>query len=329
MGFGSTPGYSCDLNLFAQLKERRRPKTVHIVRLHLLIEGVPLRALEAVFIEDCGQGGDRSSDLLERSTEWSLDVGFDQGRQIFKRSRSDPIYRCQDLIGDVFAALLERRQQPRSDRLIDSGAQRTPVIDVLLLIRALILWFRGWWITHNNSRNSPSFWSNDPQAIGMFPRRIEPGPGQESVWDFPRPPRLERTDARIVVRAGEHLLADTTGASRVLETSQAPAFYLPRHDVNTDLLKPSVARSYCEWKGEARYFDFAGPDQSIDRVAWTYDRPTEAFTKIAGHLAFYAQKLTCSVDGEEVDPNEGTFYGGWVTSSVVGPFKGIDGSTFW
>lgn len=163
----------------------------------------------------------------------------------------------------------------------------------------------------------------------MRPQRIEPGPGQESVWDYPRPPRLESSDAHILVKLGDRTVAETKRALRVLETSQPPAFYLPLDDVDTSLLQPSLGRSFCEWKGEASYFDLAADGQSIDQVAWFYDTPTAPFAEIEDHVAFYAQKLTCSVDGEEVAGNDGSFYGGWITSKVVGPFKGGVGSQWW
>ncbi len=161
----------------------------------------------------------------------------------------------------------------------------------------------------------------------MRPQRIEPGPGQESVWDYPRPPRIDPTDAHVRVLHGDVVVADTTSAVRILETSQPPAFYIPRSDVNMAMLTPSLGRSFCEWKGEATYFDLAG--SRIEQVAWTYEAPNEDFTSITQYLAFYAQKLACSVDGEPVDPNEGSFYGGWITSKVVGPFKGSPGSAWW
>lgn len=157
----------------------------------------------------------------------------------------------------------------------------------------------------------------------MRPQRIEPGPGQESVWDYPRPPASAPTDAHVVVAYDGITIADTRSAIRVLETSQPPAFYIPRHDVQMDLLAPALGRSFREWKGEAAYFDLAGT--SLEQVGWTYEHPTDEFESISHHLAFYAQKLQCSVDGEIVDPNEGSFYGGWITSKVVGPFKGSPG----
>ena len=163
----------------------------------------------------------------------------------------------------------------------------------------------------------------------MRSQRIEPGPGQESVWDYPRPPRLEPSTAHIVVAHGDSVIADTTRSLRILETSQPPAFYVPIADVDMDVLQPSRGRSFCEWKGEATYFDLATVHPTIEQVAWCYENPSERFSEVRGHLAFYAQKLTCSVDGEEVVANEGRFYGGWITSAVVGPFKGGAGSQWW
>ncbi len=167
----------------------------------------------------------------------------------------------------------------------------------------------------------------------MRPPRIEPAPGQESVWDYPRPPRCEPTSAAITVSYNGSTIADTTNAVRVLETSQPPAFYIPRQDINFEFLTPSPARSFCEWKGEASYYDLnpevTGHGIHIDQISWTYLAPNPAFESITNHLAFYAQKLTCTVDGEEVNSNEGTFYGGWITSKVVGPFKGGPGSAWW
>lgn len=163
------------------------------------------------------------------------------------------------------------------------------------------------------------------------PQRIEPGPGQESVWDYPRPPRVERTAARVrVVHAG-HVVAETTAAWRVLETSQPPGFYLPAADVDASLLVASATHTFCEWKGVASYVDLAVPGAPVVADAgWTYPEPTPAFAPIAGHLAFYPQRVdACFVDGEQVDANEGSFYGGWITSTVVGPFKGGAGSWGW
>lgn len=163
----------------------------------------------------------------------------------------------------------------------------------------------------------------------MRPERIEPQPGQESVWDYPRPPRIDPSTEHVVVAFNGHVIAETVNALRVLETSQPPAYYIPSGDVRFGGLQRSEALSFCEWKGEASYFDLVVPDARIDQVGWTYEHPSPAYAALAGHVAFYAQKLDCSVDGEAVVPNEGSFYGGWVTSKVVGPFKGVPGSNWW
>jgi uncharacterized protein (DUF427 family) len=164
----------------------------------------------------------------------------------------------------------------------------------------------------------------------MRPQRIEPGPGQESVWDYPRPPRIEPTDEHVVVRHGGVVVADTRRAHRVLETSQPPSYYLPAEDVDTDLLVPVSRQTFCEWKGVASYFDVVAGPVVAPAAAWTYRSPTDAFAALADHIAFYPQLLDeCLVDGERVQPNEGGFYGGWVTSRVVGPFKGAPGTRHW
>lgn len=163
----------------------------------------------------------------------------------------------------------------------------------------------------------------------MSIQRVEPGPGQESVWDYPRPPRLEVTDRHLVVAFGGEVVAETSRAHRVLETSQPPAYYVDPADVRTDRLRPSTRRTFCEWKGQASYFDVVVGDAVAESAVWTYPTPVPAFEAIRGHLAFYAQLLDCSVDGEAVVGNEGTFYGGWITSHVVGPFKGGAGTAHW
>ncbi len=164
----------------------------------------------------------------------------------------------------------------------------------------------------------------------MKPTRIEPGPGQESVWDYPRPPIVEATSARLVVRFGGVTVAETTAGLRVLETSQPPAYYVPPGDVALEHLEPSPHRTFCEWKGQARHLDVRVGDRRSERAAWTYDDPSERFAAIEGFLAFYPQRVdACSVDGEEVQGNAGDFYGGWITSKVVGPFKGGPGSSGW
>lgn len=163
-----------------------------------------------------------------------------------------------------------------------------------------------------------------------LPQRIEPGPGQESVWDYPRPPKVEPTPDHVVVVHRGVTIADSTAAFRVLETSQPPAFYLPPADVAVGHLVPSTHRTFCEWKGTASYFDLRVADDVVRDAAWTYLDPMPDFSVVTGYVAFYAQRVdACYVDGERVLANDGSFYGGWITSKVVGPFKGAPGTLHW
>ncbi len=162
------------------------------------------------------------------------------------------------------------------------------------------------------------------------PQPIPPGPGQESVWDYPRPPRLERTSKRIRVVADGVTLADTTRALRVLETSHPPTYYLPPEDVRTALLTPAQGSSFCEWKGRAEYHDVLIGSRRIERVAWSYPYPTPGFEELRDCLAFYLPALDAGfVDDERARPQPGGFYGGWITSDLAGPFKGEPGSEGW
>jgi uncharacterized protein (DUF427 family) len=170
-------------------------------------------------------------------------------------------------------------------------------------------------------------------AAGSAPRppRIEPGPGQESAWDYPRPPRVEPVPERIRIVAGGIEIAATSAAQRVLETAGAPVYYLPPADVRTDVLVPAGRTTTCEWKGEAHYWSLRLPDgRVVPNAAWSYDRPLPGYEAIAGHLAFYASAVDEAwVGGELATPQPGHFYGGWVTSRIVGPFKGGPGSFGW
>ena len=153
----------------------------------------------------------------------------------------------------------------------------------------------------------------------------------ESVWDYPRPPRLERVDWRIrVVHAGVTVV-DAPWALRVLETSQPPAYYVAPEHVRLEHLRPVEGRhTYCEWKGVASYADVVVGDVVAPAAAWSYPTPTAPFADIAGYWAFYAQALDeCRVDDERVEPNPGSFYGGWITANVTGPFKGAPGTSHW
>jgi uncharacterized protein (DUF427 family) len=156
------------------------------------------------------------------------------------------------------------------------------------------------------------------------------GPGQESVWDYPRPPRLERTDALLEVVLGGEVVAATREGWRVLETSHPPTYYLPRAAFADGVVRPAAGSSWCEWKGQASYFDLVTPARTAPRVAWTYPQPSPGYAEIAGALAVMAGQVdACRVDGEVVTAQPGGFYGGWITDAVVGPFKGGPGSAGW
>jgi uncharacterized protein (DUF427 family) len=164
----------------------------------------------------------------------------------------------------------------------------------------------------------------------MRPRRVEPDPGQESVWDYPRPPAVDRTTEHVTVTVGGEIIADTRRPIRILETSQAPGYYLHPDDVRTDLLVPGTARTHCEWKGAATYWTVVVGDHHAVDAGWSYPAPTERYVAITDHIAFYPQRTDlCTVDGEVVDANDGSFYGGWITSKVTGPFKGAAGTLGW
>lgn len=164
----------------------------------------------------------------------------------------------------------------------------------------------------------------------MEPRRSAPGPGQESVWDYPRPPRVEASTRLVRVEFGGRVVAETRRARRVLETSHPPVFYIPPEDVRGEFLERSPRSSFCEWKGGAIYWTLVvGPRRAID-AAWSYPDPTPAFATIRDHLAFYPSRVdACFVDDERIRAQEGDFYGGWITSEIVGPFKGGPGSRGW
>lgn len=160
--------------------------------------------------------------------------------------------------------------------------------------------------------------------------RITPGPGQESVWDYPRPPRLELAGRTLRIEVGDRVLAETTRGLRVLETSHPPTYYFPPEDVDESLLVQIERTTFCEWKGSAAYVDVLVGEVRRPGAGWRYLRPTPDFQALTGHYAFYAQMMdACFVDGERAEPQPGEFYGGWVTSHVVGPFKGIPGSRGW
>jgi uncharacterized protein (DUF427 family) len=162
-------------------------------------------------------------------------------------------------------------------------------------------------------------------------KRIEPGPEQESVWDYPRPPRLEESKKHIKVIFNGVVIAETERAKRILETSHPPVYYIPPEDVKLEhYFSMTPHTTFCEWKGAASYFTITVGDKTATNVAWFYQHPTHPYETLANHVAFYPSKMdACFVDNEHVQAQEGDFYGGWITSEVVGPFKGGAGTFGW
>ncbi len=160
--------------------------------------------------------------------------------------------------------------------------------------------------------------------------RIAPQPGQESVWDYPRPPRVEPSRAVVEIRFGGQLIVSTSAAVRVLETSHPPVYYLPLDDFAPGVLVPVSGTTHCEFKGAASYFDVVAGGSRTPRGAWTYPTPVRGYEDLASRAAIYPSQMDeCTVDGERVHSQEGDFYGGWITAAVVGPFKGAAGTWGW
>jgi uncharacterized protein (DUF427 family) len=156
----------------------------------------------------------------------------------------------------------------------------------------------------------------------------EPQPGQESVWDYPRPPALVTCSNDILVGDAGQPVAHTTQALRVLETASPPTYYLPSAAVDWNLLEQLDQQSWCEWKGRATYWGLAA-DPTAGAVGWTYQEPHQSFAAIDGHISFYPARIACYIDGERVTPQAGGFYGGWITSNLAGPMKGEPGTGHW
>lgn len=164
----------------------------------------------------------------------------------------------------------------------------------------------------------------------MRPKPEPAAPGQESVWDYPRPAIAQPCAARIMIEHRGVIVADSRRTVRTLETSHPPSYYIPRDDIAPGVLRRAQGSSFCEWKGAATYWDVVLDGIVLPRVGWSYASPTPGFAMLRDHVAFYAAPFDrCSVDGETVVPQPGGFYGGWITSVVAGPFKGIPGSTGW
>ncbi|MGJ7511443.1 DUF427 domain-containing protein [Variovorax sp. GT1P44] len=161
------------------------------------------------------------------------------------------------------------------------------------------------------------------------PFATAPGPGQQSVWDFPRPPRIDPEEREVTVHLGDVAIARTRSALRVCETASPPTWYLPQADVQMMLLQPTAGASHCEWKGEARYAAIVISGARLDGSAWFYPAPSPGYEALRGHIAFYPQELDCRVDGVRVRSQPGRYYGGWITPELVGPFKGEPRSEAW
>jgi len=162
------------------------------------------------------------------------------------------------------------------------------------------------------------------------PKPLPVRAGQESVWDYPRPPRVETVPERIVVRLGGQVIVDTTDAVRVLETSHPPVYYLLRSAFLPGTLVPAEGSSFCEFKGEAGYLSIASNGVVAERAGWFYPQPSRGYESLVDRVALYPAAMdSCELDGERVTPQAGGFYGGWITSRIIGPFKGEPGSWGW
>jgi uncharacterized protein (DUF427 family) len=154
---------------------------------------------------------------------------------------------------------------------------------------------------------------------------------KESVWDYPRPPRVEPLDRHVRIEFGGETIAESDRALRVLETASPPTIYVPREDVREELLSEAEGvETLCEWKGTASYVHAEAGGKRAQRVAWYYPEPKEGFEQLVGHLAFYPRRVDAAyLDDELVTPQPGAYYGGWITEEIEGPFKGEPGSEGW
>ncbi|MET0590352.1 MAG: DUF427 domain-containing protein [Naasia sp.] len=158
----------------------------------------------------------------------------------------------------------------------------------------------------------------------------KPGPGQESVWDYPRPPRVEKVSAAVEIRLGGRVIARSDSTLRVLETSHPPVYYVPVEDFEDGVLRPTAGASWCEYKGQAAYFDLVAGETVAAKAAWGYPTPSPGYGELVGTVAVYPGRVdSCTVGDETVRAQAGDFYGGWITSGIVGPFKGEPGTQGW
>ncbi len=162
------------------------------------------------------------------------------------------------------------------------------------------------------------------------PKPIPPQPGQESVWDYPRPAILQATPKHLKVVLNGEVIAQTRRGMRVLETSHPPVYYFPADDVRLEYLTETSRKTFCEWKGWSAYYDVQVGDRVVPQGAWRFIEPSPNFSEIQNAYAFYARDMdACYVDDELVTPQPGPYYGGWITQDIVGPFKGEPGTMGW
>ena len=152
---------------------------------------------------------------------------------------------------------------------------------------------------------------------------------QESVWDYPRPPKVDPDSRKVVVKCGSVIVAESTGSIRILETSSPPVFYIPEKDIDMSKLREGTGSSLCEWKGPAKYWTVFTDEAVLENVGWSYPEPFPGYEQIKDFISFYPARLECYVGDERVMPQPGGFYGGWVTSEIRGPFKGEEGTGWW
>ena len=155
------------------------------------------------------------------------------------------------------------------------------------------------------------------------------GKGEESVWDYPRPPALSPDQRTVEVRWMGKQIAHSSKTIRLLETASPPGFYIPQEDVDMAFFKKNDRSSFCEWKGAASYYDLHLEDNVLPMAAWSYENPNPSFIAIAGYVSFYPGKVDCFVNSIKVKPQPGQFYGGWITPEIVGPVKGKPGTGGW
>jgi uncharacterized protein (DUF427 family) len=181
-------------------------------------------------------------------------------------------------------------------------------------------------VFEHKSKQISIMWDYRGQQRPPFAER--PEPGQESVWDYPRPPKVVASSSKISVLHNDSVIARSTATYRVLETASPPTFYIPKKDVDWTLLVPAPEQTFCEWKGVASYWSLADNPAGA-AVAWQYMDPRKGFEKLREHVSFYPARVACYVDSERVRPQHSEFYGGWVTNNIAGPFKGDPGSGKW